>query len=194
MPKARIRNYPIGPFPVVLAGAEVDGKPGFATAGACGCVCLDPILYLSLKSTHHTNRGIKANGYFSINIPSSNMVVQTDYCGIVSGVDIDKSSVFTSFYDDIEKAPLITECPLNFLCKVIQSLPIHGFDVFFGEIVAAYADESCSMDGRPDPMKLHPLMIMGSNYWDLGKPVGDLYREGKAFPDSITLKPGQSTN
>lgn len=184
MAKTKIRNYPIGPFPVVLAGAEVEGKPNFVTAGACGCVCLDPILYLSLKSTHHTNRGIKENGSFSINIPSSDMVLETDYCGLVSGANTDKSLVFTSFYDNIGNAPLIAECPLNFLCKVIQTLPIRGFDVFFGEIVAAYADESRCADGMPDPVKLQPLMIMGSNYWKLGKPIGSIYREGKAFRKS----------
>jgi len=179
--KTKVKNYPVGPFPVVLAGAEVEGRPNFVTAGACGCVCLDPILYLSLKSSHFTNRGIKETGYFSINIPSSDLVVETDYCGIVSGANTDKSSVFTPFYDEVGAAPLITECPLNFLCQVIQTLPIRGFDVYFGEIVAAYADESCSIDGRPDPLKLHPLMIMGSNYWDLGGQAGNLYKAGRAY-------------
>lgn len=107
------------------------------------------------------------------------MVVETDYCGIVSGANTDKSSVFTSFYDESGKAPRINECPLNFLCKVIETLPIRGFDVFFGEIVAAYANGDCSVDGRPDPMKIHPMMMMGSNYWTLGKAIGSVYKEGR---------------
>jgi hypothetical protein len=53
----KIKNYPVGPFPTVLAGADVNGKPNYATAGACGVVCMEPILYVSLKITHYTTRG-----------------------------------------------------------------------------------------------------------------------------------------
>jgi flavin reductase (DIM6/NTAB) family NADH-FMN oxidoreductase RutF len=179
MQKTKIKNYSIGPFPTVLAGAHVHDRPNFAIAGAYGVVCLEPVLYISLKSTHHTTAGIKENGYFSINIPSADMVRQTDYCGIVSGATADKSTVFNFFYDELGKAPLINECPLNFLCKVIQTVPVYGFDMFLGEIVAAYANESCLSDGKPDPAKIHPMMIMGTQYWELGQAVGTVYKEGK---------------
>lgn len=181
MKKTKIKNYPIGPFPTVLAGTDVNGKPNFVTAGACGVVCLEPVLYISLKSTHYTTAGIKESGYFSINIPSVDMVQKTDYCGIVSGATTDKSTLFTSFYDELGKAPLISECPLNFLCKVIQTVPICGFDMFLGEIVATYVNESCLSDGKPDPLKINPMMMMGTQYWELGQAVGAVYKEGKKY-------------
>jgi hypothetical protein len=34
MENIKINNYPFGPFPVMLIGATVDGKPNFRTAGA----------------------------------------------------------------------------------------------------------------------------------------------------------------
>jgi Conserved protein/domain typically associated with flavoprotein oxygenases, DIM6/NTAB family len=179
MEKTKIKNYPIGPFPTVLAGADVKGKPNYAAVGACGVVCLKPVLYVSLKSTHYTTAGVKENGFFSVNIPSSVMVQKTDYCGIVSGKSDDKSGVFTSFYDAAGKAPLISECPLNFLCKVIQSTPVFGFEMFFGEIVAAYINQQCLTDGTPDPSKIDPIIMMGTQYWSLGQAVGNVYKEGK---------------
>lgn len=179
MEKIKIKNYPLGPFPTILAGANVAGKPNYVTVGACGVVSLEPVLYISLKKTHYTTIGVHENGYFSVNIPSRDMVLKTDYCGIVSGKTTDKSIVFTSFYDEKGQAPLIKECPVNFLCKVIQTLPILGFEMFFGEIVATYADPQCIKDGKPDPAKVNPIIIMGSNYWSLGPSVGSVFKEGK---------------
>jgi hypothetical protein len=45
--KIKNKTYPIGPFPTVPAGADVNGKPNYATVGACGVVCLEPVLYIS---------------------------------------------------------------------------------------------------------------------------------------------------
>ncbi len=179
MDKLKIKNIPLGPFPTILAGADVDGKPNYATVGACGVVCLEPVLYISLKSTHYTTRGVQERGYFSVNIPTADMVSQTDYCGIVSGKNSDKSLIFTAFYDELGKAPLIRECPVNFLCKVIQTLPISGFEMFFGEIVATYANPECITDGSPDPVKINPLLMMGAHYWSIGSSVGSVYKTGK---------------
>jgi flavin reductase (DIM6/NTAB) family NADH-FMN oxidoreductase RutF len=72
--KIKIRNYPIGPFPAVLAGAKVDDRANHVTVGACGVVCQEPILYISLKDSHHSTRGVKETGSFSVNIPSADLV------------------------------------------------------------------------------------------------------------------------
>jgi flavin reductase (DIM6/NTAB) family NADH-FMN oxidoreductase RutF len=185
MKKTKIKNYPIGPFPTVLAGAEVDGKPNYVTVGATGVVCMEPVLYISLKDTHYSTRGVKETGYFSVNIPSADLVQKTDYCGVVSGNDVDKSKVFTSFYDEHGQAPMIHECPLNFLCKVVQSIPVFGFQMFLGEIVAVYVDEQCLTEGAPDPLKIHPMLMMGTHYYQLGQAAGSIYQEGLVYKKSL---------
>ncbi|AET67226.1 conserved protein of DIM6/NTAB family [Desulfosporosinus orientis DSM 765] len=179
MEKVKIKNYPmVNPTPIVLAGADVNGKPNYATVGAFGVVCQGPIFYISLKDTHFTTIGVKENGYFSVNIPSVDMIQKTDYCGLVSGKTTDKSHLFSSFYDEIGKAPMISECPMNFLCKVIQTVPISGFEVFFGEIVSTFARENCLTDGVPDPLKINPTLGMGLSYYSLGPSVGAVFNEG----------------
>lgn len=179
--KVKIANRPFGPFPTVLVGADVNGRPNYATVGACGVVSLQPVLYISLKSTHYTTIGVKENGYFSVNIPAADMVQKTDYCGIVSGRTTDKSKVFTAFYDELGKAPLIQECSMNMLCKVIKSMPIFDFEMFFGEIVAVYANDQCLTNGAIDPQKVDPIIMMGTKYFDLGQMVGAAFKEGAAF-------------
>ena len=80
---------------------------------------------------------------------------------------------------------MISECPLNFLCKVIQSVPLFGFEMFLGEIVSVYINDQCLTDGKPDPLKINPLMIMGTNYFNLGQVVGTVYKEGSVYKNSI---------
>lgn len=175
MTKKKIANIPFGPYITVLAGANVEGKPNYATLGAYGVVSQQPVLYISLKNSHYTTKGVVENGYFSVNIPSADDVERVDYCGTVSGSTIDKSEVFESFYDESGNAPMIKSCPVNYLCKVIQTIPVFDFTMFLGEIVATYADETCLVHDRPDALKVNPTIMMTSDYFNLKDRVGAVF-------------------
>jgi len=177
--KNKIANIPFGPYITVLAGATVNGKPNYTTIGAYGVVSQKPVLYISLKNSHCTTAGVIENGFFTVNIPSSEAVEKTDYCGTVSGNKVDKSDIFESFYDEAGNAPMIRECPVNYLCKVIQTIPIFDFTMFLGEIVAAYADEDCLENGRPNALKVKPTVLMDSGYFDLNNRVGSIFKACK---------------
>jgi flavin reductase (DIM6/NTAB) family NADH-FMN oxidoreductase RutF len=179
MNKTKLPNQPVGPFPAMIVGAMKNGKPTYTTVGAGGCACLEPVLCVSLKDTHYITDGISQSGFFSVNIPSAEYVKELDYCGIVSGRDTDKSTLFTSFFDEAGSAPMIEEAPLNFLCKVCDTKDIRGFTMFFGEIVAAYADERCLTDGKPDAIKLNPIIMLGTSYCSLDNVIGRPFVEGK---------------
>lgn len=185
MQKTKVNNYPmLTPIPLVLVGAEVNGKPNYAAVGACGVVCLEPVIYIALKNTHYTTDGVRENGYFSVNIPPADLIQKTDYCGVVSGKNTDKSQLFNSFYDAAGKAPMISECPLNLLCQVFQSVPIRGFEVFYGEIVATYLADACFTDGKPDPVKINPTFVMGANYFNLGSSIGSPFQTANTLKSS----------
>ena len=179
MTKIKLETQAVGPFPAMIVGAKVDGKPTYTTVGAGGCACLAPVLCVSLKDTHYITQGIIQTRYFSVNIPSSDLVKETDYCGMISGRDTDKSDLFTPFYDQDTLAPMAKECPLSFVCKVCDSTKIQGFTMFFGEIVAAYADQNCVTEGRPDPMKIDPIIMMGFHYCNLDGVIGRPFSEGQ---------------
>ena len=177
MNKICIPNYPMtNPAPAVLVGAQVDGKANYAAVGAFGFVCMDAVFYISLKNSHYTTKGILDTGFFSVNLPAPDMLAKLDYCGRVSGDKEDKSCVFTSFYDERGKAPLVGESPVNYLCKVIQTTEIKGFTVFFGEILATFIKEDCLTDGKPDPVKISPVFMMAARYYGLGPQLGDAFR------------------
>lgn len=183
--KKKIANIPFGPYVTVIAGATVDGKPNYATIGAYGVVSQKPVLYISLKNTHYTTKGIVESGFFSVNVPDAKNIRKTDYCGSVSGKQADKSNVFRSFYDPIGNAPMIEECPVNYLCKVIQTIPIFDFTMFLGEIVSAFGNEECLIDEKPDALLVSPTIMMGANYFSLKEQIGSAFKSHKEPDESI---------
>ena len=171
------------PTPTILAGTLVQGKANFNTIAHVGIMnYADPhCISLSMAKMHYTNMGIKENRTFSVNIPSENLVAETDYCGIVSGKKTDKSKVFRTFFGELETAPMIEDCPVNMECRLydIMDLPTH--DVFIGEIVQTYADESVLTEGVVDIAKVRPLLfdMSSKKYWALGGVVANCWNIGK---------------
>ncbi|MFX1574998.1 MAG: flavin reductase family protein, partial [Promethearchaeota archaeon] len=177
------------PMPVVLIGANVDSKPNFETLAYVGMVeSKIPLIAISSYENHYTNRGIRENGTFSVNTPSEGMVEVTDYCGITSGKEVDKSEVFDVFYGDLKTAPMITNAPLNLECKVVKSIKIkevvdikEGHDFFIGKIEGAYADESYLTEELPDITKLKPFVYSRNKYWKVGEFIENAFTVGKNY-------------
>ena len=108
-------NVSLYPMPVVLAGAVAGGKANFLAIGWITRVNHQPpMVAMSLSKRHHTNGGIREHKEFSVNLPGVNLLEKTDYCGLVSGREKDKSQLFTLFYGELKHAPMIEECPLVF--------------------------------------------------------------------------------
>jgi flavin reductase (DIM6/NTAB) family NADH-FMN oxidoreductase RutF len=183
MEKVMIGNTTVGVTPAVIAGALVNGKPNYVTLGNYGGISPRPpaMIYISVNKAHYTNAGIKANGYFSVNIPSKDLVQKTDYVGLVSGKDTDKSGTFSVFYGSVNKAPLIKECPVNILCKLVQTVDMPTQEIFLGEVVETYVAKEYLTDGKPDIKKINPLLLSGGFYWELGNKVGNSFSDGKAL-------------
>lgn len=183
MPKQQLGPKPfLLPQPAVLVGSVVDGKPNYMMAAWCGMANhVPPMVSVAVRPGRHTNAGIHANGTFSLNVPSTGLVKEADYCGIVSGGKIDKSGLFTTRYGKLETAPLIEECPLNLECKLIQTVELGTHQLHLGEIVEVYAEENCLVDGVPEMSRVDPLMysITDGNYWQVGSAVAKAFRVGK---------------
>jgi flavin reductase (DIM6/NTAB) family NADH-FMN oxidoreductase RutF len=171
------------PTPTTIVGAMVNGKPNFITIAHIGIVnhAKPYLISLSLGKRHYTNAGIKENKAFSVNIPSEDLVVETDYIGIVSGKKTDKSNVFEIFHGDVENAPMIKACPLNMECRLYDTYDTPTHDLFIGEIVETYADESVVSDGKVDIARVKPLLFDMSSikYWSIGDEVANCWNVGK---------------
>ena len=144
--------------------------------------CAAPILVLGLSKRYYTPIGIRESGTFSVNIPSAEMLLKTDYCGLVSGRKTDKSGVLEVFFGGLKTAPMILDCPLCMECKVLDVYELPTNDLFIGEIVTAYAEERYLTDGQPDIRKMNPMVLSkpDDNYWAIGEHVGKAYAAGRA--------------
>ena len=170
------------PLPTTIVGANINGRPNYITIAHIGIMDLLSVS-LGMNKVHYTNAGIKENKTFSINIPSISMVKETDYCGLVSGKSIDKAGLFNSFYGKLETAPMIKECPINMECKLIQIVNFPRHDIFIGEIVETYCDDSCITDGIVDFTRVQPILFTmnDTGYWKLGERFARAWSIGKNY-------------
>jgi flavin reductase (DIM6/NTAB) family NADH-FMN oxidoreductase RutF len=176
------------PVPIILAGALVNNQPNFETLGDVGIMGIKPpLVYISSGQNHYTNQGILENKTFSINFPTTQLLVKTDYCGVASGKDVDKSQLFNVFYGELETAPMIRECPVNLECKVIKEFSIHHRQIFIGDVVQSYVSEDFVIKNDEDQIiadmtKLDPIIYaLDNRYYKIGEIIGTGYQESKKF-------------
>lgn len=173
-------------MPVVLVGTMREEKPTFAMAGWVTRVNeKPPMIAISIDKEAETPKGIIENKSFSINLVSEDMAEITDYCGIVSARDVDKSKLFEVFYGDIKTAPMIEDSAITMECKLTKNIELPTNHFFIGEIVNAYCDESCMTDDKPDIEKLCPMFLTtpDNRYWTVGSNIGEAYSMGKKLDE-----------
>lgn len=173
------------PMPTTLVGATVNNKPNFLAVAHVGILNHGTPQYLSigLGKVHYSNAGIFDNRTFSICLPSEDLMVETDYCGIMTGKKTDKAALFDVFYGELQTAPMIRQCPVNMEMKLHDVLDFKTHDIFVGELVETYASDAVLTDGKVDMAKLRPLLFdMASvRYWRLGPSIGKCWNAGKAL-------------
>ena len=168
------------PLPTTLIGANVNEKPNFTAIAHVGIMDLGSVS-LGMAKIHYTNKGIKENKTFSVNIPSENMVEKTDYCGLVSGREVNKGELFETFYGKLKTAPMIEECPINMECELIKTVDFPNHDIFIGRIVETYCDDIVLENGGIDFSKVKPILFVMNDrsYWKLGSKLARAWNVGK---------------
>ena len=172
------------PMSMVVVGTLVDYRPNFMAVGWVTRVNFrPPMIAIALGKTHYTNSGFHTSGAFSVNVPNIDLVEKVDYCGIVSGRNADKSTLFKVIMGKTTGTPMIDDCPLCMECKLVNVVDLPSNEVFIGEIVDAYANAECCFDGKPDIKKIRPFMLTmpDNQYWEVGGNAGKAWNIGKNF-------------
>lgn len=176
--KQIIEGNLLSPLPVILVGANVNGKPNYLVIGYSCPFDFGRYIFFSLSKIRYTTIGIHENMTFSVNIPSDNLVEQTNICGSKSGRDIDKSTLFDNFYGELKTAPMIRECPVNIECKVHEILDYGDGEGIIGKVIKSYVNPQYTIkeDGKIklDWRKIHPIIWTTGgdfNYYRLGERI-----------------------
>ncbi len=172
------------PVPAVLVTCGIGDQANIITLAWAGTICSDPpSVGIAIRPSRHSYDLIRQAEEFVVNIPTTDLVAQVDYCGQVSGRDVDKWAAcgFTPEPGSAITTPLIAQCPVNLECKLARIIPLGVHDLFVGEIVAVHVDEAISDSrGRIDYEKARPLAYLGGQYRGIGELLGQYgdWREG----------------
>lgn len=168
----------LAPVPAVLVGTGNgnDFKYNLITIAWAGIVSSNPpMLSVSIRPERYSRGLLESTGEFTVNIPTVEMAEAVDYCGMVSGRDVDKFKKcnFTAKRGSKVAAPIVEECPLSLECKLHHSLKLGSHIMYIGEIVAVQATSSfIDTNGKFDLAGANVLGYAHGNYYALGEEVG----------------------
>jgi flavin reductase (DIM6/NTAB) family NADH-FMN oxidoreductase RutF len=166
------------PCPVVLVTCiDSMGKPNIITLAWAGTVCSEPpTIALGIRPSRYSHKLIESTREFVVNIPTTKILRETDYCGVTSGKAIAKFSKTKLTQEPADKVnpPLIRECPVNMECILKDKLPLGTHDLFLGEIVQVHIDqEVLDQKGNIDFIKADPFVYNQDEYWNIHKKLGN---------------------
>lgn len=163
----------LSPVPAVMVSCGEGENKNIITIGWTGIINSDPpITYISVRKSRYSHHIIEETGEFVINLTTEKLAYATDYCGVKSGRDVDKFKELNLTPETGEKVrcPMITQCPVNLECRVmeVKSYPTH--DMFIAEIVAVHADdEIIDEKGKIDISLAGLLAYVHGEYYGLKK-------------------------
>lgn len=142
-----------------------------------------PTIALSLYHGRQSYANIQQSGVFTVNVIPSTQVVAGDYCGLVSGRDVDKLAAtdLTPIAALNIAAPILAESPLNLECRVMNEVVIGDYRLILGEVLEIHIAAAACQDNGYDATVIDPLVYLGGirEYWRLGEKAGMAYSVGK---------------
>lgn len=174
----------IHPVPIVLVGVKnpLDGeKANFTNIGDIAVAGLNPpLIMISLNKKHLAREGIDTYSKFCICVPEAKNMAEVDYCGMVSGRNKDKSSMFDWHWDDGE-VPVIGSMPVNLICRPIEKITVEQRVIYVARVIKQVLREDVEEKGVTG---LTTLMYgLDNNYYSSGDIVGKGYSEGKKIKE-----------
>jgi flavin reductase (DIM6/NTAB) family NADH-FMN oxidoreductase RutF len=141
---------------------------------------------VAIRPVRLTYAHLQKKKVFTLNVPNTSQADIVDYLGTVSGArQPDKLSIAKLQTEKGTKvdAPLITSCPVNLECTLVDRMVLGTHTWFIGEVVETHVDEAVlSTTGDLDITALDPLVfiITNSQYHALGSKVDDAFKNSKA--------------
>ncbi|SCW30132.1 NADH-FMN oxidoreductase RutF, flavin reductase (DIM6/NTAB) family [Lachnospiraceae bacterium C10] len=165
------------PIPAVLVSCKgADGEENILTVGWAGTINTNPpMLSISVRPERHSYELIRSSKEFVVNLATKDMAWATDYCGVVSGRDVDKFAKcgFNKQKADVVSCPMIAESPVNIECRVTEEKKLGSHSMFIAKVVAVHADETyMDAKGKFSLASANPIVYCHGEYFALGAKIG----------------------
>lgn len=190
-------NGRIMPAPILLVGTyDGQNRPDICIVDRAGIAAAvggrkKIYVYVSLAPERQTSKNIESSGAFTINMPGSGHIAETDFCGTVSAVSgdlyIDKFGItgLTPQRADLVDAPMVREFPVSMECKVVRSKTFGegSHRMYIAEVLRVWIDEDVMngpqdrFPGYPNPKKARTVVYSpgggeGYGYYEIGELLG----------------------
>ena len=136
----------LNPVPaVMISSRNKEGKDNIFTVSWINTICTrPPMLSISIRPERLSYEYIKESMEFIVNIPSTDLTYETDFCGVKSGKKVDKIKELNLNMTQAThvNAAYITKCPINIECKVKQIIPLGSHDLFIADVVGSHINEN----------------------------------------------------
>ena len=164
------------PLPAVMVSCGTMEKSNIITVAWTGILNTNPAtVYISVRPSRYSYNLIKKQGEFVINLTTKNLVKATDWCGVKTGVKVDKFKEMNLHKEkaNFVKCPLIKESPVSIECKLKKVIPLGSHDMFLAQVLSIDADEKyIDEKGAFDISKCDLIAYLNGGYYSMGKKLG----------------------
>lgn len=172
------------PMPTYMIGTYNEDNTVDVMMMAWGGICAEDMVALNLEASHKTVANIESRKAFTLAIPGTDTLKESDFLGIATANKMADKFARTGLHSvksERVDAPVITEYPVTLECEVVEmkNQP-YGLRVL-GRIVNVIADEKVLDEkGKIDSAKLHAFVFdqMQDGYYAIGEKVGQAWHSG----------------
>lgn len=167
----------LNPVPAVMVTvADKEKNANIITVAWTGTVCTNPpMVSISVRPERHSYHMIEETGEFVINLVTDELVKACDYCGVVSGKDVNKweKMKLTPFAVANCKIPAIQESPVNIACKVVEKKELGSHTMFLAEVLSVTVEDThMNETGKFLINELGLVMYSHGEYFSMGEKLG----------------------
>ncbi len=185
------KNFDVKPYlfpmPTYMIGTYNDDDTVDVMMMAWGGICAEDMVALNLEAEHKTVANIESRKAFTLAIPGTDTIKESDFFGIASAnkmADKFERSGLHAVKSERVDAPVIMEYPITLECEVVemQSQP-YGLRVL-GKIKNVIADEKVlDENGKIDSGKINAFVFdqMQNGYYAIGEKIGQAWKSGAEF-------------
>ena len=154
-------NGALRPMPMTLVSCRYNGEDNALAIGYCtNCSFDPPMIMIGITPGRYSHKMVKESGCFVLNLPENDLREAFDYLGSKSRANEDKLKVKNVKTEDAKTidAPILSDCPVNIECTVVNSVMAGSHEIFFGKVEYVHVRKDLLMeDGRIDFAKLDLL-------------------------------------
>jgi len=168
----------LAPVPAVLVscGGTKKWEQNMITIAWAGSICSDPpMLSISIRPERHSYDIISSTREFVVNVTTEKQAKAVDWCGMVSGRDVNKfeRTKLTPFEALKVNCPIVLECPVNIECSVQKIIKLGTHNMFLAEVIAVQvSSELIDNKGKFRLDKSNLLAFGLGEYFKMGPSVG----------------------